>query len=42
MTEIVSMVDVAVNGGYDTYFRNGLVMGYADCKCSLDLVKTSK
>ena len=33
---------VAVNRGYDTYFRNGLVMDYADCKCTLGLVETSK
>ena len=26
---------VAVNRGYDTNFRKGLVMGYADCKRSL-------
>ena len=25
-----------------TYFRKGLVMGYAECKCSLVLVETSK
>ncbi len=36
------VVFVAVNRGYDAYFRNGLVMGYADCKCSLGLVETSK
>ena len=31
---------VAVNRVYDTCFRNGLVMGYADCKCSLSPVTT--
>ncbi len=25
---------VAVSRGYNTYFRKGLVMGYADCKTS--------
>ncbi len=33
---------VVVNCGYDTYFTNGLVMDYADCKCSSGLVETSK
>ncbi len=29
-------VCVAVNRGYDTYFRHGLLTGYADCKCLSD------
>ena len=34
--------DVAVNHENDTYFGNGLVMGYADCRCLAGLVETSK
>ncbi len=33
---------VAVNRGYDTYFGNGIVMGYAGYKCLKGLVETSK
>ncbi len=33
---------VAVNHENDTYFGNGLVMGYADCKCLVGLVETLK
>ncbi len=33
---------VAVSRGYDTYFRKGFVMGYADCKCLSGLVEASK
>ncbi len=33
---------VSVNHGYDRYFGNGLVMGYADCKYLAGLVETSK
>ncbi len=36
------MTSGAVDCGYDTYFKNGLVVGYADCKCSSGLVETSK
>ncbi len=36
------MFVVAVNHENDTCFGNGLVMGYADCKCSAALVETSK
>ncbi len=32
---------VAVNHENDTCFGNGLVMGYADCKCLAGLVETS-
>ncbi len=34
--------NVAVNHENDTCFENGLVMGYADCKCYAGLVETSK
>ena len=33
---------VAVNHENETYFENGLVMGYADCKCYAGLVETLK
>ena len=33
---------VAVNHEYDTCFKNGLVMGYADCKYFAGSVETSK
>ena len=39
---ISCLLCVAVNHGYDTYFGNGLVMGYADCKCFAGLIETSK
>ena len=32
---------VAVSRGYDTCFKKGLVMGYADCLHLLVLVETS-
>ncbi len=31
---LVPKTGVAVSRKYDTYFGKGLVMGYADCKCS--------
>ncbi len=36
------LVFVAVNHENDTCFENGLVMGYADCKCCVGLVETPK
>ena len=36
------MKTVAFNHKNDTWFGNGLVMGYADCKCQAGLVETLK
>ncbi len=36
------MYHVVVNHENDTCFGNGLVIGYADCKCLAGLVETSK
>ncbi len=41
-TVILSVLVVAVNSENDTYFENGPVMGYADCKYYAGLVETSK